>query len=360
MLRSVCLLIGLLVSSAAVAQDTLTVASWNIANLASGPDIELRGHARSAEQIGQIADVISSLDADVIALQEIGSIPGAKAILGTGYDVWFESRCMNNSSGCQADVDDIFTAIAVRKEIAQEVEVFQIDELAIAHVDECGTSRFVRGAVGVKIKRFGRTYWIPSIHLKSSCNTGTTSQEDVVDDCATLSKQIDVLKAWIESRPAGDAVVLAGDFNRRFLEVPEARLDSIDPAPTFLPALNDRQCWANYRFDFNRLKDEARTNLPDVFVNGLRPKIYTPKQFGPIDYFVVVNQGDEVRLTSDMIELDDLNVFGNPNSYIRDCTGKAKAFGNEVLTFGQADPSDHCPIRILIEGSQPLSENQSE
>jgi endonuclease/exonuclease/phosphatase family metal-dependent hydrolase len=360
MLRWILFVFAVVLSSAAMAQETLTIASWNIANLGSGPDVELRGHTRTAEQYQQISDAIASLDADIVALQEIGSMPGARAVLGSDYEIWFETRCLNNAAKCEADVDDIFTAIAVRKELAQNVEVFQFDELAIMHNDECGISRPVRGAVGVKVRLDGKTYWIPSIHLKSSCNKGTTNQEDVKDDCATLSKQIDILKAWIKSRPAGDAVVLAGDFNRRFLEVPEPRLEAISPGPKFLPAMSERQCWGNYRFDFNQLRDEARANLPGVFENGLRPNIYTPKQFGPIDYFVVVNEGEEIALTSEMIELDDLNSFGNPNSYLHDCSGKPKPFGNEVLTFGEADPSDHCPIRLVIEGTEPLSINQPE
>ena len=63
----------------------LRIASWNIANLASQPNQALRGHARSAEVYEHIKSVIGSLDADIIALQEIGSIPGAERVLGPDY-----------------------------------------------------------------------------------------------------------------------------------------------------------------------------------------------------------------------------------------------------------------------------------
>jgi endonuclease/exonuclease/phosphatase family metal-dependent hydrolase len=364
MFRTLLLVSALLVSPPVFAQE-LTIASWNMGNLASGPGIELRGHERTVQQYDDIAGAIGSLNADIIALQEIGSIPGAQRILGPDYDVYFETRCMENASHCTADVDDIFTAIAVRKSLKDQVQIFQIDELAIPHVDACAAvqPRPVRGSVGAKIDFSGRTYWIPSVHLKSSCSSGKTNDPDVMDDCATLNKQIDILKAWIEAREAeGDAVIVTGDFNRKFIDngKREPRLDNMSPAPTFLPVAEQRSCWSNYHFDYTALKAEAEKKMPDGYPGDLEPRIYTPAQFGAIDFFILVNQGPDLTLTSDMIELDALNSFGNPSAYVKDCDGKPSPFGNQVLTFGEADPSDHCPIKLLIEGPEELSINQAE
>lgn len=119
--------------------DQLRVAAWNIANLASQPEQALRGHARSQEVFNQISSVIQSLDADIIALQEIGSIPGAERALGNQYEIFFESRCITNDQKCRFDNDDIYTAIGVRKTIMDMVKIEQLDELALYHDDECCT-----------------------------------------------------------------------------------------------------------------------------------------------------------------------------------------------------------------------------
>ncbi len=62
--------------------DTLTVASWNIANLGA-PGTELRGYDRTDEDYHRIGEIIAELDADVIAFQEIGSVAALQAVLGT-------------------------------------------------------------------------------------------------------------------------------------------------------------------------------------------------------------------------------------------------------------------------------------
>ena len=335
----------------AFAADTLRIASWNITNLASGPDTALRGHERTNEDYEVIAGVIASLDADVIALQEIGSVPGAMRVLGPDYDVWFETRCLVNAAGCMADNDDIYTAIAVRKSLSDGVEVFQIDQLAIEHDDECASPpRKVRGAVGVKLIFDGRTYWIPSVHLKSGCNMGRANSADTEDDCFTLKRQLALLKEWIKGIPESETVIFAGDFNLRFLRVSEPILNDLEPELLFLPPSEERQCWADYHFDFKALQVEARANNPTAFSGDLNPRIYTPKQFGPLDYFIVANADENTSVTSEMIELPNHYDFRDPGPTLEHCDGTAKAFpgSNRVLTFGRANPSDHCPIAMTL------------
>ena len=331
--------------------ENLRVASWNIANLASQPEQALRGHARSAEVYAHINSVISSLDADIIALQEIGSIPGAERAVGPDYDVYFETRCMENDQRCRFDNDDIYTAIAVRKSIKDKVTIQQLDKLSILHDDECCTPpRHVRGSP-VAVVEFGdQKIWIPSIHLKSACKEGTTNNDDLKDDCAVNATQFNILEHWIADRPKGDAVILAGDFNRLLFKAPNlvARLGA---KAQLLPEMHKRACWEGYLFDFAALKQQALINNPNAYQGGLQPRIYTPTEFGAIDFFVVSGLRDSVAADADQIEMDAFYSFGDPGSVLTKCDGSSNPFGTQLLTFGRADPSDHCPIVMSIKES---------
>lgn len=332
--------------------DDLRVASWNIANLASQPDQALRGHVRSAEVYEHIKDVIRSLNADIVALQEIGSIPGAERVLGPDYEVYFETRCMKNDQRCRFDNDDIYTAIAVRKSIKDKVSIEQLDELSVLHDDECCTPpRHVRGSPVAVVEFAGQKLWIPSIHLKSACKEGTPSNDDLKDDCEVNAAQFDLLERWIADRPDGDAVILAGDFNRLLFEAPTL-VSRLGDAQLF-PAMEKRACWEGYQFDFAALKQEALVNNPDAFRGGLQPQIYTPKQFGAIDFFVVSGLRNATASDSDQIEMDEFYKFRDPGDVLTKCDGSSNPFpGGKLLTFGTADPSDHCPIVVTVSTLQ--------
>ncbi|GGM13353.1 hypothetical protein GCM10011534_39260 [Pseudooceanicola nanhaiensis] len=129
--------------------EPFTVASWNIANLGA-PGSELRGFDRDADDYTRIREIISSIDADVVAFQEIGSVAALEAVLPDGYSFRFEIHCYENAQKCAADADDIYNAIAIRDTFAHGF--FQIDELAVPHQNECGApARPVRGGVGVDL-----------------------------------------------------------------------------------------------------------------------------------------------------------------------------------------------------------------
>lgn len=116
----------------------LKLASWNIGNLASKPGVPLRGHARDEAEYQHIRDIFAKLGPDIIALQEMGSMGSARAVVGDSYNIVFEERCMNNSAHCDEDVDDIFTAIACKKSLGQLAEV-QVPQLSVMHTSDAPT-----------------------------------------------------------------------------------------------------------------------------------------------------------------------------------------------------------------------------
>lgn len=332
----------------------LRIASWNIANLADAPEQSLRGHVRSEQDYNDIADRIALLGADVIALQEIGSIPGADRVLSAEFKVAFESRCTNNIHKCQADNDDIYTAIAYRKDIAGEISVFQVDSLGIEHTNECGTTRPVRGGVGVRHEVDGNTTWILSVHMKATCKDDRI-EPGTEDDCLTQRAQYEALKTWIEEIPEDDTVVLAGDFNRHLLKstdsIRKEIFDDFSDEALFLPEGRTRSCWKGAKLDYTALKNQALANNPAFEAEGVKPRIFSPISNLAIDFFVVFRPRSLRSIASDQVEVDGYYDFRDPGSTIENCDGSMKVTnpGNmETLTFGKANPSDHCPILMTI------------
>lgn len=348
-MKPVQFLMPLFLATASANADPLTIASWNIANLGA-PGSELRDFNRMASDYDRIREIISDLAADVIAFQEIGSKAALEAVLPDGYAYHFETRCYDNASKCNADENDIYTAIAIR--VALPHAFFQIDEMAIQHLNECcSPARQVRGGVGVDVTAEGRRYLIPSIHLKAACKDNSV-EPGTEDDCATQREQVRLLRSWMDKQDDDATIVLAGDFNRKLL----GRSDKIRSEffsniaqEHILPSADVRDCWSSFHFDFDRLREEAIANNPRFEAEGKLPWIFTPLSSTEIDFFVVENLPDGRTIDADQIELLGDYVFRDPGEALTHCDGSLRTFkGNKVLTFAESYPSDHCPIVMSI------------
>ncbi len=332
----------------------LKLAIWNIGNLASKPGVALRGHARDEAEYQHIRDILAKLEPDVIALQEMGSVGSARAILSDSYNVVFEERCMTNSAHCNEDVDDIFTAIAYKKSLGQLTEV-QVPQLSVMHTSECAneTPRPVRGGVGLELQRGNETVVVLSVHLKASCKRNDNENErDQADDCATLMKQADILSEWIRTeRAAGKKVIVAGDFNRQLLDAGDhvaAKLKSVDPGVQFFPT--SRQCWASFPNRGAAIIAAANQRFPEIVAAGGRPLPYSPKSNGKIDYFVVSSPAPQTSISSEQYPMGgEARTTELATDYLKTCEGKPNKFEDgSVLTFSEVEPSDHCPISMTL------------
>ncbi|MGO4355153.1 endonuclease/exonuclease/phosphatase family protein [Rhizobium sp. RAF36] len=350
---------SLLAATALIAFDAgaaeLKLASWNLGNLASGPGVALRGHERNAAEYQHIRDIVGKLSPDIIALQEMGSIASAKAILGEGYTVVFEKRCLENSARCESDVEDIFTAIAFRNGAGEFTEV-QLPELSILHTSECAneTPRPVRGGVGLEFQNGGEKIVILSVHLKASCKRNDNEGEgDQADDCATLMKQADILADWIKTqRQAGKKVIVAGDFNRQLLDPGDhvaAKLKAVAPDAKFVPTA--RECWASFPNRGGAIIAAANQKFPEIAASGGSPLPYSPRSNAKIDYFVVSGPALQSDIVAEQYPMGgEAKTSEFATDYLKTCEGKPNKFEDgKVLTFSEVEPSDHCPISMTLK-----------
>lgn len=338
----------------AASADPLKIASWNVANLASGPGVPLRGHERTVADYQHIRDIIAKLSPDVIALQEVGSFPAARAILGGEYTIIFEERCLKNAAHCEADVDDIFTAIAYRTSLGT-LKPIQVPQLAIEHRGICPADapRPVRGGVGVELSHEGTEYIVLSVHLKASCkNNDAESRPDQTGDCETSRRQFAILADWINAeRIAGREVIIAGDFNREFEENGDhqgAFLRGAIPGVAF--ATFERSCWKDFHFPNGEVVRAAEQTFPEIGTVGGSPLPFRPSSNAKIDHFLTTaGAAGHVSGAAQYPMGPEARISKPATDYVRTCDGKPDKFENgKVLVFSEVEPSDHCPISMLL------------
>ncbi len=251
-------LASLIISPLASAQP-LRFATWNIQNFWHVPGESLRGPYRGQDTIRTVQDYgtlraqIAELDAEVWALQEMGSPAAARALFP--YPDWhlvFSPRYDPDAPR------DIYTAIALSTARIRVVDTGQID-LSINGRNRVGTTALIEIA--------NQQIWIGSLHLKSGCafDDVTASTRSA---CLVMSAQLARLEDWIETHE-GEGFILGGDFNRIFMGRPYGQ-NSLDP--TWL-ALNDSSAQPLALFPFS----------PTVTCHAHRPK---DQDTWPIDFIV--------------------------------------------------------------------------
>lgn len=227
---------ALLSSSLPARAETITFASWNIANLHHQTGVSLRPGSVARRDIDyeRLAAIGAELQADVVALQEVGS-PAAllRVFPADKYHLVVSDLYQAGDENLPPEQRDIFTALAISKERFPEAPAVEsVRSLALDHISfDRRTSSFqvrpTRSGILFEFNLNGRPVSFLGVHLKSFCHDFPL---DVIEDqnffngkafdsrfdCRTLKAQLAVLESWIEAKQAsGRSVVIAGDFNRR-------------------------------------------------------------------------------------------------------------------------------------------------
>ncbi|MEO9458828.1 MAG: endonuclease/exonuclease/phosphatase family protein [Lentilitoribacter sp.] len=186
--------------------ENLRIATWNINNLhsVSGEALRSRAPIREDNDYLLLQKYSSELGADIIGLQEMGSPAAAERVFpSSDWELLFSDRIDD------ADRNDIYTAIVVKKGTASVIEWDTVESLSIKDGDYS-----TRSGVEAKLEFNGKQFWVLNVHLKSSCH-GRSLENPTSDDCKILAAQREPLENWIDNKEAtGLPVILVGDFNR--------------------------------------------------------------------------------------------------------------------------------------------------
>jgi len=211
---------ALAVSSAAVAAERVTVATWNLEWMMTpavfdalapgcfGRDARPGGGERaipcdlvpknrwSEADLARLAAFAATLPADVIALQEVDGADAARRIFPSHAFCFTKRRQVQN------------VGFAIRKGLRHRCNR-DYRALGLPEND-------VRWGADVTIEPgTAREMRLLAVHLKASCNRDPLTHAR--DDCRILQRQVPVLEEWIDRRArAGEAFGVIGDFNRRF------------------------------------------------------------------------------------------------------------------------------------------------
>ncbi len=137
----------------------------------------------------------AQLAADIVALQEVDG-PDAAELVFPGYDFCFSTRAHTQKNG-----------FAIRPGLPHRCEP-EYQPLSLDNAVR-------RGVVVTFFPGTANEFRLMSVHLKSGCPAGPLTAEG--RNCELLSRQVETLKAWIETEArAGRRFGVLGDFNRRF------------------------------------------------------------------------------------------------------------------------------------------------
>ncbi len=210
-MRHTTFILFIFVFSAATSQlshsQEIKIASWNISWLGSHDY-----NKRSKSDYLKLARYAKTLNADVIALQEVENDVWAKKVFGEDYRYFFSTKDWVQRVG-----------VAIKKSSGLRLDAKEYQALDV------GNTRY---GLDVTLTRHKHRLRLLIVHLKSGCFSlpldpksvnrmlnKTQKQQRKKEACTKLSLQVKPLKQWIDSSSTkGIPYIVLGDFNRRFAQ----------------------------------------------------------------------------------------------------------------------------------------------
>lgn len=190
----------------------LKLVSWNMEHLAAENGAGCV--PRSNKDYKALRAYAKTLDADILALQEVESVKAvARVFPKRKWHIILSERPMSPSYTCRGSEQQSTqqrVAMVVRKGTHFE-NVGSFEELALDHAG-------LRYGVAIKVFNTSDTIEVMGVHLKSGCFVNNYKESDR-KACAVLSEQVPVLDGWIEDHIAQQKkFIILGDFNHRLAE----------------------------------------------------------------------------------------------------------------------------------------------
>ncbi|KTG21289.1 hypothetical protein AUR67_06805 [Pseudoalteromonas sp. XI10] len=206
-LTSLALLLFAALNSNLANAKSLRVASWNTEHLAAHNGAGCK--ARDTESYTQMRQYAQSLDADIIALQEVGSLAAVERVFpASQWQIIMSSRTDSPSYTCRENKlasTQQKVAFVVKKSILIK-GVNHLTEFADAKVG-------AREAIHLQIDHEGKNINLLNVHLKSGCfveNYKTSTKSS----CVVFKQQAEYLQTYLyKQNLAKDYWLVLGDFN---------------------------------------------------------------------------------------------------------------------------------------------------
>lgn len=206
-LASFALLLVSAVNSNLASANSLRVVTWNTEHLAAHDGAGCK--ARDTESYSQMRQYAQSLDADIVALQEVGSFAAVERIFpASQWQIIMSSRTDSPSYTCRENKlasTQQKVAFVVKKPILIK-RVNHLTEFANAKVG-------AREAIHLQIDHQGKNLNLLNVHLKSGCFV-ENYKNSTKSSCLVFKKQADYLQTYLyKQNLAKDYWLVLGDFN---------------------------------------------------------------------------------------------------------------------------------------------------
>ena len=209
----------------------IKLATWNIANFWHQENIALRldrnGQTlpgRTSQDYQKISTILQDFQADLIALQEIGS-PKAAEILFPAKQMkllfsprFQDKKKLNPNHLNAAKYRDIYTALAYRPKTVKLLKTERLQALTLPDLyPHQPISPLREPTIGLFQHLISnQRFWVVSLHLKSGCFKAKSPEKSRKSACQKLSRQARLIQKWADTKiRAGEAVILMGDFNHQ-------------------------------------------------------------------------------------------------------------------------------------------------
>ena len=189
--------------------QNLVLATWNVEHLAMPIDKGCR--PRTQEELDGLQKYAKSLNADVVALQEVESIEAINQLFPKeNWQLYISERPDSQSYDCRKTgfkSTQQKVGFAVRKGL----QVQKLDSLEAFSLDSPG----LRHGLELTLDTDFGPMTVLNVHMKSGCFVDNYTRKDS-KSCKRLAKQVTVLDNWVEEQEAEKTpYVILGDFNHR-------------------------------------------------------------------------------------------------------------------------------------------------
>jgi endonuclease/exonuclease/phosphatase family metal-dependent hydrolase len=179
-----------------------TLSSWNIEWLSTNDAVNKFTKKRSQADLDKLEEYFKSLDADVVAFQEVDEVNAIQRITGNQYNILMSDRALPTNNNHQFKDVNQYTGFAIRKGII-------LTDYADFPLETSSNSK-LRFASYVAFETDTKPIHMLSVHLKAGCSGAYKPNRD----CSRLKNQAQRLNKWIQQREhKGQDYIILGDFN---------------------------------------------------------------------------------------------------------------------------------------------------